>query len=254
MSPAGELDSYPGDITLEVVPSSGVPIDLSHLMDRTTITYQAPRAGAPGDHGNFTVTIEDEGGVFMDALSDEAEARVYSKENPALAYPRLLHGYLKTRTLGTEGRDTLVTQISVTGDAILIEEPPFQLTATFRAGAIPWLPNHPYEVGDVVRPAEGNTTGHGHRFTCTIPGTSLDDPQGPVWDTASGAFTTDGSAQWQESGASFMTDREVLLELLPIFFGDAVSLTGISTLIAAICITPFRAWRDRPHSGTARLQ
>ena len=27
-----------------------------------------------------------------------------------------------------------------------------------------------------------------------------------------------------------------------------------ATLIAAICITPFRAWRDGPLSGTARLQ
>jgi hypothetical protein len=27
-----------------------------------------------------------------------------------------------------------------------------------------------------------------------------------------------------------------------------------STLIAAICITPFRAWRDRPLSDAARLQ
>lgn len=30
--------------------------------------------------------------------------------------------------------------------------------------------------------------------------------------------------------------------------------TARLTLIAAIGITPFRAWRGEPHSGTARLQ
>jgi len=60
-----------------------------------------------------------------------------------------------------------------------------------------WAANTAYTVGDIRVP----TTDNGHRYICTVAGTSHATTE-PIWPTGDGGEITDGTVTWEEYGGA----------------------------------------------------
>jgi hypothetical protein len=202
---------------------------LTDVTQWTTGRQLSIRRAAPrGEPSRLSIPLEKIGGGIQ--VVELAEVRVEDRTNPGEAYPRYFHGLLINPTYRVRSNVHAVYELACVGNDWRWHNPPEFLAGEYTIGLMVWQPGTVYAVGDQVRANPDN----GHKFICTIAGTSLDDPIGPVWDLDPGDFTTDGGVQWQENGASAISDKEMIEELLPLFFGTEVDYTGISTLNASM--------------------
>lgn len=95
-----------------------------------------------------------------------------------------------------------------------------------------WQSSQAVTVGQLVRPVNRN----GHRYRCTIAGTTGSLGNEPAWPRTAGATVNDGTARWQEYGGDLAgLERWGDISAQEIGGGDyvagGVALSGVSVVL-----------------------
>ena len=94
--------------------------------------------------------------------------------------------------------ERLEDMLAYNTDPVLTETAVIQLLDEFKRASV-WVANTAYVIGDVVIPITRN----GHRFVCTVSGTSHATTE-PIWPDYDGGIVSEGSTlQWEEAGREY---------------------------------------------------
>lgn len=221
-----DFDSTPAGLALEGY-ISGAWQDL--VPDTTEHSITITSAEPPFKPARLTVPLWRQSGGL--ALPDFMPLRAWDPGNPGVAYPRYFQGFALNQQQGIAGNINQTYDLDAVGLDWLLRNPPNQIIALMPFGAIRWLPEHPHDVGDkCIRIA---TDGHMYEVTAAT-GDKMSGSTEPDFDTGTGAVTVDNDLEWTEIGSAYVTDVDVLTDLITAYFGAEVTFTGPNVLCADV--------------------